>query len=234
MGISKGYVFDGWSCPFILPGLPAKANILIDNIGHARLIDFGLLAITQDSTNHSSSGSYTQGGTARWMSPELINPQQFGFKTSRPTKSSDCYALGMAIYETISGRLPFHKHTDLSVLIMVLKGERPLREVGFADNLWEILEQCWMPQPNTRPSIKDVLQGLERASQSWEPPSPGVYQEMEWDDGSLDSATNSPGMFFFHFFPLQQFMVLVCSVYLQHLHPHTPSVHTKLMNLPDF
>ena len=108
------------------------------------------------------------------MAPELIDPQQFGFKKSRPTKSSDCYALGMVIYETISGNLPFHEHTDLTVIMKVLAGERPPRGAGFAESLWKMLELCWKPQPNSRPSIEDVLRYLEMVSNPSELRSPGV------------------------------------------------------------
>ena len=128
------------------------------------------------------------------MSPELIAPQRFGLEDSRPTKSSDCYALGMVIYETISGHLPFHKHPDLVVFTKVLEGERPPRPVGFTNSLWEMLEPCWAHQPNTRPSIEEVLQYLERASQSLGPPSPGVNGEMDQGD-NWDSESDSSGMF---------------------------------------
>ena len=116
------------------------------------------------------------------MSPELIAPQRFGFKNSRPTKSSDCYALGMVIYETISGNLPFHKHTDPTVIMKVLEGKRPPRGAGFTRSLWETLELCWTPQPNARPSIENVLQCLEMVSNSSEPPSPEVDEEMGEDE----------------------------------------------------
>jgi len=43
--------------------------------------------------------SFTDGGTTRWMSPELLDPDRFEFPDSRPTKQSDCYALGMVVYE---------------------------------------------------------------------------------------------------------------------------------------
>ena len=44
--------------------------------------------------------SFTDGGgTIRWMSPELLDPDRFGISDSRPTKQSDCYALGMIVYE---------------------------------------------------------------------------------------------------------------------------------------
>ena len=125
------------------------------------------------------------------MSPELILPQQFGFKKSRPTISSDCYALGMVIYETITGNMPFHEHTDLTVFVKVLAGERPSRGVKFTESLWKMLELCWAPQPNDRPSIEDVLQCLEVVSNLLEPHSPGVDEEIEEDGSDLDSASSS-------------------------------------------
>jgi len=134
MGISKEYVFN-FCLPVVLISIPIKANILIDQIGNVRLADFGLLTVLSDPSYQLSSTSHTQGGTVRWMSPELIVPQRFGLENCRRTKSSDCYALGMVIYETISGHLPFHKHTDLIVLMKVLEGERPVRGAGFADCL---------------------------------------------------------------------------------------------------
>ena len=95
------------------------------------------------------------------MSPELIAPQRFGFNKSRPTKASDCYALGMVIYEIISGNVPFHKHTDLAVAMKVLEGEYPPRGMRFTKGLWKMLEQCWVSQPDNRPSIEDVHRCLE-------------------------------------------------------------------------
>jgi serine/threonine protein kinase len=100
------------------------------------------------------------------MSPELIDPQRFGFKNSRPTKSSDCYALGMVIYETISGHLPFYEYPNLTVFVKVLEGKRPSRQSGFADGLWEMMELCWTPQTAARPRIEDVLQCLEEINSS--------------------------------------------------------------------
>ena len=195
MGISKGCVFDVSSHSPILPSLPVKANILIDQTGRACLADFGLLTIISDPANHLSSSSFTQGGTFRWMSPELIDPKRFGFKKSRPTKSSDCYALGMVVYEIISGNLPFHEHTDLNVVMMVSKGERPPRGARFTGSLWRMLELCWASQPSDRPSIEDVLGGLEAVSKLPEPPSPGVGEEMEGGGDYWDSANSPPGMY---------------------------------------
>ena len=127
------------------------------------------------------------------MSPELLDPQQFGFEKIHPTKHSDCYALGMVIYETISGHLPFHQHTDFTVVLKVQAGERPSRGVGFTDSQWKMLELCWTSRPNDRPSIEDVLWCLGMAQNLSEPPSPGVDEEMEgYDDWDL--VDSSPGV----------------------------------------
>jgi len=178
----------------ILPSLPTKANVLVDETGRALLTDFGLLTIISDPTNLLSSSSYTQGGTARWMSPERIAPQKFGCKDGRPTKPSDCYALGMVVYEAISGNLPFHKCTDIAVFMKVVEGEHPPRGPGFTKSLWEMLELCWTAQPNNRPSIEEVLQCLEMASTLSEPHSPGADDAIDDGGDSWDPTTSSSGV----------------------------------------
>ena len=113
------------------------------------------------------------------MGPELIAPHRFGLKNSRPTKHSDCYALGMVIYETISGNLPFYEYADLTVFLKVVEGKHPHRGVRFSDSLWEMLELCWASQPNNRPGIEHVLQCLEITSDMVEPSSPTVEDDRD-------------------------------------------------------
>jgi len=117
------------------------------------------------------------GGTTRWMSPELLHPEQFDFGRGMPTEESDCYALGMVIYEVLSGRIPFASSRDTAVIWKVLNGGRPERPHGeesvwFTDNLWEMLELCWASRPEIRPSIDDVFECLERVP--WPPLSADV------------------------------------------------------------
>jgi len=145
-----------------------QLNILIDRTGRARLADFGLLTIVPDSSSVTSRG---QGGTTRWMSPELLDPE---IQDHRQTIYSDCYALGMVIYEVLSEKIPFYQFLNLVISWKVLKGDRPERPQGaegawFTDDVWEVLGRCWMSQPRDRPSVKDVLQCLEEVSRSWTP-----------------------------------------------------------------
>ena len=154
-----------------------EANVLIDNERRACLADFSLVRLAPD---HSTSVyTYEQGGTYRWMSPELFNPRAFDPTLLHPTKNSDCYALGMVIYEVLSDKVPFEGHSKFSVCMKVLADERPKRPEGeagklFTDDVWGIVERCWGRNPGNRASAREVLVCLGGASSPFRPSSPDV------------------------------------------------------------
>ena len=177
-----------------------KANILIDENSHARLADFGFLAIVSDPANATTSSSYTIGGTTRWMSPELLALflDKSGLKNNRPTKQSDCYALGMVIYEVLSGQAPFSHLNPYIIVLRVMDGERPERSEGvegawFTDDLWRMLNRCWETQPDSRPSVTTVLECLERASRDPGPPSLQADEDLGMDADGVDPASDCSG-----------------------------------------
>ena len=140
---------------------------MINGDGRACLADFTLLTIapSESTGTISSHTGGVAGGTIQWMSPELLDPERFGLEGGRATRQSDCYALGMVVYEVLSGQAPFASYNDSIVVQKVLKGERPGRPRGdkkklFTDNLWRMLELCWKPQPGDRPNVEDVLLSL--------------------------------------------------------------------------
>ena len=143
-----------------------EANILIDNDGNARLADFGLLTVVSDSTRAATTTLSEGSGTPRWMSPELRDPVRFGVKNGRPTKESDCYALGMVVLEVLTGKVPFSGCSHLLAVRKISEGEHPGRPKGpeavwFTDDLWRMLEQCWSRKPKERPDVEGVLECLE-------------------------------------------------------------------------
>jgi len=176
---------------------------LIDQHGHARLTDFGLLTIASDCANPSSSSSSTNSGTARWMGPELLHPDHFGLKSSRRTVKSDCYALGMVIYEVLAGQAPLAQYNKYIVPGKIIDGERPGRPQGaegvwFADDLWGTLEECWLPHPRDRPNVEAVLECLQRASTAREPLPPGADNDIQTNDEDESCSTVSYPCTFLH------------------------------------
>ena len=137
-------------------------------------------------------------GTTRWTSPELFFPEEFGFGNSHPTRESDCYALGMVIYEVLSGEVPFATiHLEFAIIVKVLEGERPKRPEGdngklFTNGIWEMLELCWKGQPQDRINAKAILLVLEGKLSLLRPISPNTDGDMETDiDDQLDAASDS-------------------------------------------
>ena len=134
------------------------------------------------------------------MSPELFDPGRFGLTESRPTKESDCYALGMVTYEVLSGHAPFTPLKPPPVVWRVLQGQRPERPQGkagalFTSDVWEMLELCWKHQPGERISAKNVLQRLETISL---PPRPSSDVDVIVEIGSgeqLDAVVSDSGIF---------------------------------------
>ena len=177
---------------------------MIDKDGNARLADFGLLTIVSDSTHPATTTSSEDAGTMRWMSPELLDPDQFGFENGRPTKESDCYALGMVILEVLTGQAPFPRWGALVVMRKVIGGERPDRPEGpeamwFADDLWGLLKQCWSSEPKLRPAVKSVLERLKQGSVTWEPLSLSVDSDSHVDSDDESTFTSHHPCVFFRF-----------------------------------
>jgi len=157
-----------------------KTNVLINHGGHACLSGFSLLTI--DSDQPTIPPPTMASDAIRWASPELIDPSKFNLKESRPTKYSDCYALGMVIYEVLCEQVPFAPHNDTDISPKIMDGERPKRPKGregvrFTDDLWRMLGDCWRPQPNERPSLDTVLGWLQGGGKPSGRRQPGIFRK---------------------------------------------------------
>ena len=89
-----------------------QANVLINHNDCACLVDFSLLKIASDRS--TVIPSCIEGATIQWMGPEPIYPERFDLEKTHPTKESDRYALGMIIYEVLSGQTPFPRGGPLT------------------------------------------------------------------------------------------------------------------------
>jgi len=105
-------------------------NILLDRQGQAYLGDFGLARLA--AVTRSSLGQNYMVGTPAYMSPEQVMGDD-------PGPLSDNYALGVLLFELLSGRLPFEadnfmvmfrKHVDEPVPDLCALNPKLSPEVG--------------------------------------------------------------------------------------------------------
>ena len=134
------------------------------------------------------------------MSPELLDPGKFGFKQCRPTKESDIYALGMVIYEVLSGREPYALCKGHTVIRKVLDGESPRRPRGeggklFTDGIWRVVKLCWEPQPSGRANAKAVLSTLKGNPSSLVSTSNADGDVEKYADDQSDATSSDSCMF---------------------------------------
>jgi serine/threonine protein kinase len=91
------------------------ANIMLDVHGQAILMDFGIVKIV-GGQYHTATGATI--GTAIYMSPEQIRGE-------RVDERADIYAMGVMLFEMLSGRPPYEADSALTLMMMHLNDPIP-------------------------------------------------------------------------------------------------------------
>ena len=96
-----------------------------------------------------------------YVAPELLNFTH----SSRFSKKSDIYSLGVLLWELSSGYPPFDDYSDNEffrpVLIhKIIKGGREVRISDTPPDYYELYIACWNGNPEKRPIIEDVYDKL--------------------------------------------------------------------------
>lgn len=90
-------------------------NILMDEAGNVKITDFGI-ATTLNATSYTQTNSVI--GTVHYLSPEQA-------RGGIATMKSDIYALGIVLYELLTGELPFSGESAVSIALKHLQSETP-------------------------------------------------------------------------------------------------------------
>lgn len=80
------------------------SNILVTPEGRPKLLDFGIAKLLDPSEEHGGSTR-----SARWITPAYASPEQV--RGQQVSTLTDVYALGVLLYELLTGRRPYEIET---------------------------------------------------------------------------------------------------------------------------
>lgn len=91
------------------------ANLMLTPEGSIKLMDFGIARVVG---NQRLTQVNRIVGTLEYMAPELVQGEA-------PSPASDLYAMGILLYELLSGKLPFASKTDYALMQAIIR-EKPI------------------------------------------------------------------------------------------------------------
>lgn len=134
-------------------------NILIDDDGKAKLVDFGLALITQDGSAQAEEV---------WATPYYVPPEALTKGTE--DFRSDIYAFGATLYHALAGRPPFESTSTANSVLRRAKQTIPrLGKVApwIGATTGETVDRMMAFKPEHRwDSYADVISALKHAKQN--------------------------------------------------------------------
>ncbi|HKP57237.1 MAG TPA: serine/threonine-protein kinase [Polyangiales bacterium] len=124
------------------------SNTLVSERGHVVVLDFGLIT---DSFAYAAGQTLTDQllvGTPAYVAPEQVHG-------GRPTRATDAYALGVLLFEALTGRLPFDG-TGHAILLAKQEAEPhwpPEARRSLPLDLVLLCDQLLSREPDRRPDI---------------------------------------------------------------------------------
>ena len=131
------------------------ANVRITTDGTVKVVDFGIARVL-DTASMTQTGLAL--GTPSYMAPEV-------FEGGRPDHRADIWAVGVILYELLSGRRPFESPTIPSLIYKVVhETARPLDAAALVlpPALADVAMKALARQPDDRfPDLQSMAQALE-------------------------------------------------------------------------
>lgn len=143
------------------------ANVFLvqhgDESDFVKVLDFGLVKNVSDSKTEDLTQTGLFMGSPKYMAPEQIQGQRVDART-------DIYALGVILYEMITGKVPFDRPNSVHILMAHVNEPPPdMRtmnpNLAISPELEQLVLSCLGKNPDERPESMDaVLAALKRTA----------------------------------------------------------------------
>lgn len=110
-------------------------NLLLDAEGHIKLVDFGFAKRLGNNNDEHATETYTLCGTPEYLAPEVIHNKGH-------TTAVDWWALGILIYEFLTGYPPFWHQNPIEIYKQIV--EKPVvfpQDPPISDEAKDIIRQ---------------------------------------------------------------------------------------------
>ncbi len=172
-------------------------NILIRLSGSFAITDFGLSKKTR-ATMRRMSGRMTHSGSIPYMGPELFESQERDVSgavvnrvSSSPVKATDIWALGVTVYELVTGELPF---CGMGGGMLNSGAEIPDLPEEYSDELNKVMQKMLAKATWDRPTAAQLERWAGRALRN-EPVFEGDGGDFG-DSGNKDRPKSRKGLWF--------------------------------------
>lgn len=121
-------------------------NILINNEGRLKVIDFGFAVFRENSKEKVDNFC----GTPTYMAPEIIKRNRYD-----PHKA-DIWSLGVVLYKLVSDKYPFRGKDNKELYERILNANFRIYDF-MSESLRQIFYKIFDPNPSNRATVLDIL-----------------------------------------------------------------------------
>lgn len=124
-------------------------NIMITPDGLIKILDMGISAKISDARHLAKKC-----GSPSFMAPEQIKGEELG-------RYTDIFALGVTLFDLVTGKLPFYGNSRDEIFEKSLTGSYPLLADAYADanvSLQPVIDKCLNPNPLKRYSTCEEME----------------------------------------------------------------------------